>query len=505
MDAQLLARGLDLDAAAGTVVTRPLQRFPRLITDACLKDAAKTLTESTRSSFRRSPVVVHETLTMPRAGFGPRPVSALSPESRTLYLSLVSHLGESLADATRGAGKWTEHRSFGLDGKHEHIVELDIAAFYEYINHKVLADELLLRSMDTNAVAALEEFLGGLSPRGYGIPQMMQASDRLADTYLSILDRRLARAGLVAHRFADDIRVLAKDWEQANRIVETAAEITRELGLVLSSEKTAIYKRVTLAELEQRDQTYFDDYFKLVHADMVEAAFLAAGPYAEEREGDAGDEDFDDLVFEETALRIVQQYLDAVSGSLTDDVVDRSLRRFVATSLAILRNAGQRLPDEQLEKLVFYDPRRLEQVCRYLGARAKEAQFRREPHWESLARFAALGRQSPWAKLWLLDTAADLPAAPKSSSTAYGSFVAWAQRQLSDPHESVRAEAAWFLAGRELLTADIMGRLYASSTSLSRPALAAAVAVPSRLPAGLVAAIRDESPLSKAAFKWASK
>lgn len=505
MNNVLVPAGLELETAAALVVARPMQRFPQLITDVCLADASSELAAATRASFSRGGAVVYETLTMPRAGFGPRPVSVLSPEARTLYVALAGRLSSSLPEPTRGMGKWSEHRAFGLQGEHDHIVELDIAAFYEYINHRVLADELLLRSMDAAGVEALERLLAGLAPRGYGIPQMMQVSDRLADAYLSIMDRRLARSGLEAHRFADDIRVLARDWESANRIVEAAAGIARNLGLVLSSEKTSIYRRSTLVDAEGRDQTFFDDYFKRVHADMVEADFLADGPYADEREDEAADQEFDDRVYQETALRILEEYLEAAKDNLTEDGVDLSLRRFVRTSVAVLQSAPDRLSDDHLERLVFYDPRRLEEVARYLKARAANKDFGREPHWESAARFAALGRQSPWAKLWLLDLAESLPAPPKRSESAYTSFVDWGKKQVGDQHEAVRAEAAWFLSGLDRLDQRTIESLYASSTSLSRPALGAIVGVNSTLPKWLVAAIRDESPLSRAAFKWASK
>jgi hypothetical protein len=477
----------------------------------CLSEAAETLKKYTIATFSSGRGAVHETVTMPRAGFGPRPVTVLSPESRAAYLALVEALDSALPEASRGQGKWSAYRAFGLEGEHEHVVELDIAACYEYVNHRVLADELLLRSMDLPVVHALEAFLSSVFPRGYGIPQMLTASDRLADAYLSILDRRLGRAGLEAHRFADDIRVLARDWEHANTIVEAASEAARELGLVLSAEKTTIYRRETLVEQTAREDEFYADYFRRAHEDLIEEAFVSAGPYAgeadtDEEEGEEDDqrEEFFTLAIAETARRIVGDYIDASGTGVTEEGVDPSLRRFVTRALLILSDDDERVSDEALVRLVFLDARRFQDVCRYLRLRARDERFRNERHWSSIERLSRLGRQSAWAKLWLLEVAERLatPRKVKGERTAFTQFNDWAARQLGDHHEIVRCTAAWYLSGWQLLDADHLSRLYAESSSISRPALAASATRQDGLPTRLVAAMRDDSPLSKAAAAW---
>lgn len=506
MDGELLASGLDLASAARKVVSQPMDHFPALISDLCLRDASSTLAEFTEANFSRDPIAVHEVLTMPRSKFGQRPVSVLSPESRTMYVALVDRLADALVEPTRGAGKWREHTNFGLEGANSHIVDLDIAACYEYVNHGLLADELLLRSMDVQGVAGLRELLGGLAPRGYGIPQMMEASDRLADTYLSILDRRLARAGYASHRFADDIRVSAQNWEEANQIIEAASEMARDLGLVLSSEKTKIGKQSKVAELERKNRYSLSKFLDTAQDDETLDEFFDSGPYADDDVDESVDDERRDDDLLNTYFDILTRYPNVRPGSDQPDApTDIAIQRFIRISLAQLGKWDKRLPDKALGELIYHDPLRIEDVCRYLQERAGDNKFAGERHWRSAEWLAQLGRQSPWAKVWLLKLAGELQEPDSQDAESRAQVLKWAQAQMNDAHETVRTEAAWLLAGHRALDRENIQNLYAASTTISRPALASAVARQQDLPATLVKAVRDDSPLTKAAFEWATQ
>jgi RNA-directed DNA polymerase len=253
---------LDLHGAAKRTVARPHDHFPPLITDRCLEDGVSKLTAFIASSFAAGTRIHSETLTMPRRDGVPRPVTVLSPASRALYRSLVEHISDSLPPPSRAAGRWEEHRAFGLEGAHDHVVDIDIASCYEYIDHESLWDELNLRSMNLDAVGGIISLLGELYERPRGLPQMLDISDRLGDAYLSRLERSLQRDGLEVHRFADDLRVIAGDWESANIYLERAAEYARRDGLILSTKKSTIYKRTTLARQEHTDSEFFVRYFQ---------------------------------------------------------------------------------------------------------------------------------------------------------------------------------------------------------------------------------------------------
>ena len=112
-----------------------------------------------------------------------------------------------------------------------------------------------------------------------------------------------------------------------------------------------------------------------------------------------------------------------------------------------------------------------------------------------------MGRQSPWFKLWLLHAIEQI--APVSF-TNQGSLGAWMQEQMTDRHETVRAQAAWLYATRGVLTAEKLADLYKSASVISQPALAAAAVRQGNLPNSVVRAISEDSALNRGASKWSA-
>jgi hypothetical protein len=111
-----------------------------------------------------------------------------------------------------------------------------------------------------------------------------------------------------------------------------------------------------------------------------------------------------------------------------------------------------------------------------------------------------MARQAPWAKLWLLYTANSLTS---DGSKLEDTVKSWARTQLSDKHEVVRAEAAWYVAGHASLSMGEISHLFMSATSISRPAIAAALArqkEPDHSP--FARAIIGESLLVAKGFAW---
>ncbi len=185
---------------------------------------------------------------MPKHSVGPRPVGVLAPSTRVLYSALVHQLQGALPEPSRNA-KFADHESYGTSPEESRqypwIIDIDIVACYEYINHNILADELLLQSLNEDAVSGLRRLLGELFPRGYGIPQSLKPSHQLADAYLDRITRGLLRHGYALHRYADDFRILARSLSDAQNALETAAEEARRVGLALSSKKLDSEKRPT--------------------------------------------------------------------------------------------------------------------------------------------------------------------------------------------------------------------------------------------------------------------
>ena len=493
IQSEILKR-LDLDKVARTTLPRKLDHFPALIIDRCVSQAASAVVSHISSVYASGTKIPAETITMPRKGFGPRPIRLTTPSGRILYTALTDAISSALPAPTRASGNWDKHRRFGLEGGENYIVDLDIAACYEYIDHRTLEAELVLRSMDLPVCEAINSYLGEVMSQARGLPQMLNASDRLADTYLSILDRQLQRQRYPSSRYVDDIRIIAKSWEEANTTIEKVAEYIRELGLTLSPEKTLVYKQSTLVDQDREDADFFNEHFATAKASLTQIIFVG-GLY---EDGKAVEIEPEDKEAAQVAARdILYKWQAAVKGSNTETVPLGPLLRFINLGLTTLYDAPQRLPDELLSDIVFEYPSKTEQVVRYLISRRTETLW--SEHMESINALTVMGRQSPWSKLWLLSAVEELD--PVSIERPAG-LTNWLIRQLSDRHEVVRAEAAWVCSTVGLLTSEAASKLYKYASPITQPALAAAVSRQNGITDSIKRGICDDSPLNREAAKW---
>ena len=497
-----------LGLAAAEVTTADLDHLPPLIVYGCLSapSGREALADSARATISAETPGSAEMLPMPRRTFGARPIEILSPTTRTVFAAAVSALEPALVPPSRAAGAWRIHRDFGLTGTHSHVVELDFASCYELIDHADLRAELLLRSFDMPTVDALIRILSGLGHRGRGLPQMLAPSDRLADTYLSVLDRRLARAGYHSNRFADDVRVVASSWEEANDIVDAVAEGARSLGLVLSGTKTTVWLRESLDAHESEDSEVLNEFVSAVSADLAEWIEIHSGPYGavfDKSDVPAGH------ALEVAYWQLLQSWHSAFVDGRT--LAPRRLSQMgnhVVAALAAIADHPEGIDEQLIDDLLFDDPTRFEPVSRYVLAR-HQAGYKVEAR-AALAKLVSSRRQGPWAKLWGLHLAESFGPGPRAiPARARG----WVRDQVSDEHEVVRAQAAWVLANRgELMTEDLKNA-YPRATEVSAPALAAAAARQqasservggARLAENVLNAIRDDGRLNQEAFKWGS-
>lgn len=425
---------------------------------------------------------------MPKKGYGPRPIGVLSPVARAIYESIVGLLGPYLPIPSRDQGI-AVHRAFGIaDAGSEavRIVDMDIAACYEYVDHGILADELMMQSLDAAATYALVEFLGHLFPRGVGLPQALTASHLLADVYLDRLERGILRAGYEVNRFADDFRLVVPDWAAAHRAIELVVEEARAVGLTLADGKTRIQSVQQLREGERTRETLFDQYRARAADGLRSIEFVHNG--------------YDDLTVEEIDAPDEQVDFAALKSIVEDWVKsDREQRTlhssFGSRALGVLRGAPERLPDDWLLEIVAREPPYLRNVLFYLDGRPEHRE-----NWATLTRLVALPRTSSWARVWLLRSAESLVT---PSSAGRSEFDSWAESCLDDKSEVVRAEAAWSLALVGRVTPDRIARLFVESTSITQCGVAAAAGkLDGDTTSRLGKALRADSQLVRAAYRW---
>jgi RNA-directed DNA polymerase len=348
--------------------------------------------------------------------------------------------------------------------------------------------------MNLDVCTALTAYLGELLNGTRGLPQMLTASDRLADTYLSILDRKLARDGYSLYRYVDDIRLVAQSWEHANLAIEQAAEYARELGLILSSRKTYIYKQQTLIDQQEQDAALFNSHVDAARESLTKIWFVGSYEEAEPVEVEPADQE---AALAATREILMEWWEEAkIRGPQTE--ASSPVQRFINRGLLALREDAERLPPQMLADIVFHDPRKIENVIKYLVARAEIDPAERDLR--CVALLTAMGRQSAWAKLWILHAIEYLT---RTHFRDQGRVGTWVRNQLDDRHEIVRAQAAWLFSIHHRLTSEKLAELYKRASPITQPALAAAAVRQGDIPGPMLSAITADSILNREASKWA--
>ncbi|WP_346347179.1 RNA-directed DNA polymerase [Arthrobacter sp. StoSoilB5] len=462
--------------------------MPHLVSERSLAGATKELAQSTKARFTTGHVPVMETVAMPKQGLGPRPIGLLSPEARTLYEGLVESLKSGLPSPSRDRDM-DAHNEFGIDrGEADDVllVDFDIAACYEYINHEVLTNELLLQTLNEKPISALGSLLGDVFPRGVGIPQAMECSHLLADAYLNQLERGLVRAGYQVDRYADDFRVISASWGEAHEAIERAVEIARGIGLVLADGKTKIRSARQVRREKIDRESAFQRYRDSAADELSSIEHVRVG--YDDFDVVLTEADDDDVDFAALS-EVVKDWAVKESG-------ERGIYTFYGTrALKVLTSAPNRINDDWLSAIAQREPIRLFNIAKYVTGRDEV-----DENWSTLAQLTLMPRQSPWARLWMLNLGNSFES---GWTSAESTVIEWAVGLLDDRFESVRAEAAWFLAMRQRLTSDRLGELYVAATDVTRIGLAACAGkLDAAKPTNVGKALRADSALTKPAFEW---
>lgn len=201
-----------------------------------------------------------------KAQHGVRPFSVWGLAERTVYRALVNRLlGESL-DPVRSVDAYREFLyapvRYALEAekprrqarftaeysRFRYIVKSDITAFYQYVDHEILANELALVTDDFDLVDFLIELLQEVQGRRFGLPQGLTPSDRLADLYIGLVERNLVRQGIPIWRYSDDFRIACEDYAHALDSIEKLDAAARDVGLVVNEYKTVTPSFMTYVE-----------------------------------------------------------------------------------------------------------------------------------------------------------------------------------------------------------------------------------------------------------------
>lgn len=120
------------------------------------------------------------------------------------------------------------------------IVDTDISAYFDSIDHARLRLDLTWWIRDPDVLALMQVWLKGFSRRGRGVAQGSPISPFFSNVFLHPVDCLLEAEGLRAVRYADDILILAQSNHEAERHSAFFERLLRQRGLRKNEQKSAI-------------------------------------------------------------------------------------------------------------------------------------------------------------------------------------------------------------------------------------------------------------------------
>jgi len=197
------------------------------------------------------PAVPNTMVNVRKASLGTRPVPIMGVAERVTYRALASYILKDAAPTDRSPDAYKQFlygpiahafrdtkEWWPQNASLKYVVEADIAAFYQYVDHDSLRQELELQTGKIDVVDLLMELLAETEQRSFGLPQLIDASDWLSEVYIRIVERDLVRSGWPTWRYNDDFRIGCRDYTEALDAVEQLEVAARAVGLTVSDYKT---------------------------------------------------------------------------------------------------------------------------------------------------------------------------------------------------------------------------------------------------------------------------
>jgi RNA-directed DNA polymerase len=186
-----------------------------------------------------------ETVRVPKFDRTTRPGADLAMEDQVIYAALVDAIRERIHEGYvtfTGSGEheqsYEDFERYPLtEADARYVLEADASAFYQYIDHEILAYELIGLTGWAEATEAISRLLQGWTGTSKGLPQGPWPSYVLADVYISTVARSLLRAGFRFRRYSDDFRIVASTWTEVREAQLRLEEAFHAIGLVIAPRK----------------------------------------------------------------------------------------------------------------------------------------------------------------------------------------------------------------------------------------------------------------------------
>ena len=137
-----------------------------------------------------------------------------------------------------------------LNEGYEWVIDLDIEAYFDTVNHDKLISILRENVNDSTTLHLIRKFLqagvmedGLIKSSTIGMPQGGPLSPILSNIYLDKFDKELEERGLHFVRYADDSNIFVKSEMSANRVMKSVTSwLERKLFLKVSATKTKVVR-----------------------------------------------------------------------------------------------------------------------------------------------------------------------------------------------------------------------------------------------------------------------
>ncbi|SFU71851.1 group II intron reverse transcriptase/maturase [Halomonas korlensis] len=131
---------------------------------------------------------------------------------------------------------------------HRWVVDLDLKAFFDRVNHDLLMARVACRVRDKRVLRLIRRYLeagmfqeGLAAPRRQGTPQGGPLSPLLANILLDDVDKELERRGHRFCRYADDVQVYVRSRRAGERVMASlSAFLENSLRLTVNRAKSAV-------------------------------------------------------------------------------------------------------------------------------------------------------------------------------------------------------------------------------------------------------------------------
>ncbi|MDI5920638.1 group II intron reverse transcriptase/maturase [Halomonas sp. LR5S13] len=128
------------------------------------------------------------------------------------------------------------------------VVDLDLAAFFDRVNHDLLMARIARRVRDKRVLRLIRRYLeagmfqdGLAAPRRQGTPQGGPLSPLLANILLDDVDKELERRGHRFCRYADDMQVYVRSRRAGERVMASLSDfLESSLRLTVNRDKSAV-------------------------------------------------------------------------------------------------------------------------------------------------------------------------------------------------------------------------------------------------------------------------